>query len=539
ISIEEMGRAGEWKAPADRIEEAIDKLSVILGVEQQITRRDIEMHLGRRRPLPLLAWKDIGQEAIARWEESGENIRGVDVHVYSVRLYPQGNLAAHVIGYVGSADPKSFSNDGKDFHYHLPEMTGARGIEKIMNGPLTGCAGEEHVRITVEGYRYPYDRCGEQTPSAGMDVVLALDSRLQKTAEDVMEGTTGAVVILDPRNGDVLALASSPTFDPNTVRENWQVLISDEKKPLINRAVSGLYPPGSTFKPMVAIAALESGRAEGNTSFNCPGYFELGKTRFHCWNHLGHGWINMRKAIEQSCNSYFCQLGLKCGYERIYHMAEAVGFGQKTGIDLDYEMKGLIPDNAWKIRYQNDQWRSGDTCNVSIGQGALLVTPLHMAVFTAAIANKGFVYRPRLVLADRYYDEVEDIKARGLPDPMAAAKGDLVNDLRWSTETMHIVRGGMYDVVHAKRGTGRRAKVEGVEIGGKTGTAEYGPRDQKKKYAWMIAFAPYVEPRYAMAIVIEDATAGGVDVAPKIAELIKSAMKIEGLDKAKTVVASN
>lgn len=526
IAVEDLQRDGKWKSPADRIENAVDELTKIIGLPRTVTRRSIEIHVQRRRPLPFLAWRDVGEEAIARWSEAGEPIRGVTVIVNPVRVYPHGRLASHVIGYVGRADLAS--EDGASFHYYMPEMKGARGVEKTMNGPLAGRPGEEAVRIDVEGFRHAVESATNR-PSAGMDVVLALDSKLQAIADEVMGTVTGAVVVLDPRNGDVLTMVSSPSFDPNTIRrrDEWRRLNTAQGRPLYNRAVSGVYPPGSIFKPLVAIAALENRRATADTSFTCPGYFEIGGVRFRCWRRSGHGRLAMRKSLEQSCNAYYCQLGLKIGYERIYHMAEAMGFGRRTGIDLDYEMKGLLPDNAWKVRRYNDQWRSGDTCNVSIGQGALLATPLQMAVFVATLANRGCVYRPRLVLSERYREEGEYIEASGVDDPLRLMKGDVVNLMRWSPATIRVVRGGMYDVVQAPKGTGKRARVDGVKIGGKTGTAEYGPRSARKKHAWMIAFAPFDEPRYAIAIVIENATAGGVDAAPRVAKIIRGAMELE------------
>jgi penicillin-binding protein 2 len=291
-----------------------------------------------------------------------------------------------------------------------------------------------------------------------------------------------------------------------------------------------VYAPGSTFKPLVAIAALENGRADGATAYGCPGFFQIGNAVFRCWRRSGHGTLQMQGALEQSCNAYFCQLGLQCGYERIYHMAEAVGFGLRTGIELPGEASGLVPNDAWKRATQGDGWRSGDTCNVSIGQGPILATPLQMAVFTAAIANKGTVYRPRLVLGigDQAGDGAAHGGGAGEGRPRASLRrGVVANRMGWSAETMRVVRQGMYDVVHAETGTGKRARIGGVEMAGKTGSAEYGPDAARKKYAWMIAFAPFATPRYAIAMVIEDGESGGKTTAPRIRYVMQGVFRIE------------
>jgi penicillin-binding protein 2 len=357
--------------------------------------------------------------------------------------------------------------------------------------------------VDASGFRYAEE--GERTALAGQDIRLTLDTAIQQALEHALEGQRGAGVVINPRNGDVLAMASSPTFAPEDIRSiaKFELLSRDHEKPLYNRAIGGVYPPGSVFKPVVAIASLENGRATGKTEFTCPGYFEVGGVRFHCWSRRGHARIGMRKAIEQSCNAYFCQLGLHCGYERIYHMAEAIGFGYRTDVRLPGEARGLLPGEAWKRRVHHDGWRSGDTCNVSIGQGALLVTPLQMAVFTAAVANGGRVWRPRLV-----------VRADG------STVGELANEMGWSPATLAVVRGGMYDVIQAEHGTGKRAMIPGIEMAGKTGSAEYGPRSDRKKHAWMILFAPYRQPRYAVSLVIEDAVSGGITTAPRMRELM-------------------
>jgi penicillin-binding protein 2 len=264
---------------------------------------------------------------------------------------------------------------------------------------------------------------------------------------------------------------------------------------------------------MTAIAALEAKVGDASTHYNCPGYFQLGNVRFRCWKKSGHGNIGMQKAIEQSCNAYFCQLGKVAGIGRIYSAADFFGFGHITGIDLDGEKRGLMPNDEWKRRARGDGWRLGDTCNVSIGQGALLVTPLQMALFASALGNRGFIFKPRLVARN--------------PD-----QGELLRRMTWSASTMQVVRGGMHDVIQADSGTGKRARVSGVEMAGKTGTAEYGSRENRKKNTWMIVFAPYDNPRYAMAVIVQDGESGGRTVAPIIHNVMSAVFQREKMSMA-------
>lgn len=513
IYIEELRQPGAWSRTVDAVESVIEELETVLGVERSVTREDIRNHIRRRLPLPFLAWKDLDQATLARWAESGVRLPGTDEYIEPVRIYPNGKLGAHVLGYIGKADPPD--DPTVSYHYYMPELVGKYGVEEAINGELAGLAGGALIRVDASGFKHEMEEGGRE-PWSGNDVFLTLDSRIQKAAEDALEGEMGAVVVLDPRNGDILAMASSPSFDPNSFSpaissSEWGRLNGDRRRPMFNRALTGAYPPGSTFKPLVAIAALENDRASPGTMFQCDGYFQLGGVRFRCWKRSGHGLIDMRKAIEQSCNAYFCQLGLECGYDRIYHMAEAVGFGHKLGVEINAEEPGLLPGNAWKLKTFDDAWRKGDTCNVSIGQGALLATPLQMASFAAAIANGGFVYRPRLILGE---------------NPSEDRQGELLNNMRWSAETMRVVRGGMYDVVQAETGTGKRAKLDGCEMGGKTGTAEYGPKEDRKKHAWMLAFAPFDNPRFAVAIVVENGVSGGVTAAPRVKQIMETALNL-------------
>jgi penicillin-binding protein 2 len=459
-----------------------------------------------RRPLPLLAWKEVRESAIARWAEYPEPLPGVDIYVEPVRVYPNSTLAAHLVGTVGRRP----DNPEEDFNYSIPDMLGTGGIERMFNRQLAGVPGGRLLQVDASGFKYRSEF--ERDPVSGRDVVLTLDSDIQRIAESLftIDSATnhGACVVLDPRNGDVLALVSAPSFDPQAIRSrsSYASLSRDPAKPLWNRAVSGAYPPGSTFKPVVALAALVNERATPGKTYTCRHVFTLGGREFKCWRKSGHGSIDMHKSIEQSCNVYYFELGRDCGIRRIYHMADAIGVGQRTGIGVPGEALGLLPNDRWKRERFNDGWRPGDTCNLSIGQGFLLVTPLQMAVYTGALANGGYVMRPRLTADEQ--------------------GGEIVNQLNWSSDVVKLIKGAMEDVVQAKRGTGKRARVPGVRMAGKTGSAQYGP-GYEKTYAWMIAFAPVEKPRYAVALVVEDGVSGGVTAAPRIRVLMEGIFDLE------------
>ncbi len=512
IYLEEVRKPGPWSRTIDHIEGIIGELAEELQIEPALTRDQIQAHIRRRLPLPLMAWRDVDNATLARWAERASARPGVDVYTEAIRVYPQGAMASHLIGYVGRAD--FVQDEAEPYHYYIPEMEGRTGLERVLDADLRGDAGGQLVLVDVAGYRY--DDLGMREPGIGRDILLTLDARIQRLAEDALDDEPGAVVVIDPNNGDVLALASTPGFDPNEFipaisTERWNLLRDDTRNPLVNRAIAGAYAPGSIFKPIVAIAALENERATPDTQFDCPGYFELGRTRFHCWSRQGHGRIHMRQSLEQSCNVYYFKLSLQIGYEVMYHMAAALGLGRRTGLELEHETPGVLPNDAWKRRFMNDAWRDGDTVNVSIGQGPITVSPLQMAVVAAAIGNGGYVHTPRVIAGYR------DAGAERF-EPVAVYPPKNMN---WSPQTREVIRGGMRDVVMSPRGTGRLAQVPHLEFAGKTGTAEFGPKEAGKKHAWMIAFAPYDRPQVAVALFVEEGVSGGSTAAPRVKTLMQ------------------
>jgi penicillin-binding protein 2 len=338
LYTEELRQRGPWSRTIDHIDALIDELSQVLALDREVERVDIQRHVQRRLPLPFIAWRGLDTAAMARWAESGRVFAGVDIYVESERVYPQGMVASHLLGYVGRADTAREAEN--PFHYYLPEMAGREGVERSADRRLRGRAGGLLIRVDASGFKY--HEYGERESVAGEHIRLTLDFAIQAMAENVLNNEPGAVVVLDPRNGDILALASGPSMDRNALasRAAWQELMQDPQRPALNRAISGQYPPGSVFKPLVALTGLLNERIGGETVFPCPGYYEMGGIRFRCWLRRGHGPLSLRAAIAQSCNPYFIETALRTGHQRIYHMADSVGFGRLSGIDLPGEAAG-------------------------------------------------------------------------------------------------------------------------------------------------------------------------------------------------------
>ena len=500
--VEELRKRGKWINTINAVNENIDKLARVLGVPREISYSAVSNHVIRSLPMPLIVWKDVDPVTLARWAENADQFPGVDVYVQPERFYPEKFLAVHLLGYVRRDRPPR-PRPGEEAHFYLPEMYGAVGLEGYYNEWLTGQLGEQLIRVDARGYKHKvWD--GEPAVS-GRDLELTLDVTIQRALESALFEKRGAGVVIDPRNGEILAMASMPTFDPNEfipmIRQGvWKRLMEDENRPMFNRAIQGRYAPGSIFKPVTAFAALGLKDFDPNAIHTCSGTFELGTMRLKCWDTYGHHEIALRRAIEQSCNSYFCNLGNTIGYSAIYAQASAMGLGAKTGIDLPGENTGLLPDTQWKLDHMSERWRPGDTCQIAIGQGLLLVTPLQMALVAATIANGGKVYQPHLLKKDSAQEPLRQ--------------------MNWSEAALALVKGGMHDV--ATQGTGRRVQVRGTSVSAKTGTAEVDVNGKRHKNTWVMAYAPSEEPRVAIAMIIEDGESGGKTVAPLVKEVLIS-----------------
>lgn len=522
-NIEEFQKRGAASNTVAAIEDAADRLAAAISLARpaSLTRARIERHLEKRSAMPLTLWEDVDDAAFARFAENSCDFPGFEDVTIPERVYPRGQLAAHVLGFTGRGRP----DDADSAHFFEPDMRGRSGVESYYNRFLVGVAGERKVRVDARGFRptrqreamMEADLDADVAPSTGLDLRLTIDAGLQAVLEEQLAGATGAGVVLDPRDGAVLALASAPAFDPNDcvpriAAETYATLTNAPAKRLQNRAISESYAPGSTFKPLTALAALACGWLPDD-EYDCKGVYVLGDLRLHCWDRWGHGPINIRTALQKSCNTFFCNLGTAVGTNAVIGAARAFGLGSRTGIDLGGETAGIVPDNEWKRSAYNERWYPGDTCQMSIGQGMLLVTPLQMAVVAAALANGGRVFTPYL------FARQDDAPP---PEP--------VRTVPYAAADIELVREGMRDVV--ERGTGRRILTRWedpapgtskrrrfnlkVSCAGKTGTAEIGTGATRRKNTWVIAFAPYESPTVAMAMLVERGESGGSTVAPRV-----------------------
>jgi len=517
---EDIRQSGPWSKTIDHAMGVMGDVSEITGLPSVIDRDKIWAHLKRRLPLPLILWRDIAPVSMARFSEQGIGLPGVDLYTQATRNYPYGPYTSHLLGYVGRANLDALKKT-RDYSYYLPEMGGRAGLEQLFDDFLRGEAGGKIVQIDVSGYHH--GDLARREPKRGGDLQLTLDMEVQLLAHKALSTNRGAVVVLDPNNGDVLAMLSGPGYDANLFvpyirSEDWKALSEDPAKPLFNRAALGVYSPGSTFKPLVGLAASTVNPQAIHTIYDSPATFLIGRRVVET---RGHGKVNMRDALKHSANVYFFKTALENGYESIIEQSVAIGLGRKTGVEVDYEESGVVPDATWMRRERKGGWTDGDTCNLAIGQGYIGTTPLQMAMVTATIANGGYLYKPRLL---RAYRETEEEFYSPVPNRR-------IGKMNWSDEAINVVRGGMHDVVMSRGGTGRKAAVKGLTFAGKTGTAEYGIKSEGKKHTWMIAFAPFNDPQYAVAFLIEDGASGGSTVGPRMKVLMQGLlekMKREG-----------
>ncbi len=442
------------------------------------------------------------------------------------RFYPNGQLAGHVIGYAGRAGRNP---DGPIQNNELlwPNAEGREGLEQTFDAQLQGKIGQYNIAFDATG-----KKASEQVsipPQPGYNVITTLDENIQRLAEESLaKGTKrGALVVMDPNNGDILALASWPTINPNDFipgisTEAFKALQEDKNIPLLPRAYRSAYPPGSTFKCFVGLAALQSGKVGRYDEFGCPPAYNVGNLTFRNWKKTHTGSLNFADALTQSCNTWFYQVGLKIGAAPIIDYSLQLGLGQKTGIPLNGEAEGRIPNDEYMLRVHKRKIMPGDVANLSIGQGDTLVSPLQMAQAMAVIGNGGTVYQTRLV------QQVQSIDGQIVTAYNVRARGQVVID----EEVLKALKQGMTQVVSSRSGTASRAGVPGIKVAGKTGTAQWGSKENERTAAWFAGFAPADEPKYAFAAVYEgeannDDVHGGTQAAPLIGKVLKELFKDE------------
>jgi penicillin-binding protein 2 len=503
--------------------EKIDKTAKLIGRKIKITDDAILRHYHNRGIMPMEIAQNLSQ--LEYDQIKNDPPPGVIVRPIYVRVYPNGKVAGQIVGYTGKTGRNP---DGiVDNHETLwPETEGREGLEQTFNEMLTGKHGE---------YKLTFDKDGRKTseklitpPEPGYNVVTTLDLRLQQLAEKALEAKAkrGAIVIVDPNNGDILALASWPTYDPNlfvpSISEAQLKLLQDDKDiPLLPRAYRSSYPPGSTFKIAVGIAALETQAVQPDDRYECVPSIQIGNVTFHNWKKANRGALNFVQALTESCDTWFYQVGIRTGAQPIIDWALQLGFGAKCGIPLRGEAEGRVPNDEYMKATHGRRLLNGDIANMSIGQGDTQVTPLQMAQAMGVVANGGTLYQTRLVQQVQTFDN----------QIVTAYQVRAKRTLNLSSETLDEVHTGMIDVVNGAGGTAHQASLDNAEVAGKTGTAQWGPKNKERTAAWFAGFLPADQPRYAFAALYEGDVGskvhGGSAGAPMIADVFKEVYKGE------------
>jgi penicillin-binding protein 2 len=502
-------------------EERLDTLTSLKElVPLDYSPLDVERYLREARLDAAILKEDIPLEEVAKVEARQLELPGAHIQFVPRRFYPAGTRAAHIVGYVGRMSAEQL--DEKDFAgAERNDYVGQSGVERIYNQLLMGRNGVQRVVVNSVGRR---ERVLDQVPPVGGEAVqLSIDLDLQKVAEEAFEGYGGGIVALDPRSGEILVMGSFPAYDPNFFSgrfesDQWLDLVNDPSHRLTNRTIQGRYAPGSTFKLVVAAAALEQELATPDTEMYCHGSVRMYGNVFHCSKAGGHGRINLVDALAQSCNNYFYQLGAKLQIEAIARYGRLFGLGAPTGVDLPHEVSGLIPDPEWKKSARNEPWYAGETISVAVGQGSVLVTALQMARLAATVGTSGDVHRPRLFL--------RELPVGAVPEPyVETAFHDPIRRVSLRESTWRALQEGMFRAVN-QHGTAGRARLEHVTVAGKTGTAQVASRqrisasadqhrpEHLRNHAWFVGFAPRVNPEIAVAVLVEHGGGGGAAAAP-------------------------
>ncbi|MFZ2653316.1 MAG: penicillin-binding protein 2 [Victivallales bacterium] len=522
----EMRQPGRQKKTVNHIFACAHSMGTAIGRKSTLATEGILQHINLRPALPITVFKDLTDVELANAVEMGADIQGMEIKTIPKRYYPGGKTACHVLGYVGLEDPGTAA-DRTDYSYYLPDWTGRDGVEKVYDKDincapvplrgLRGIPGSEVVRINNMGF--VYETIGTPVPPQnGNDIVLTINWKAQRIAEKLLEGRYGAFVLLDANTGAVVAMASSPEFEPQLFvpkikSADWKMYMNDPGKPLMNRATFGEYTPGSIIKPVIAMAALESGFSPLE-KINCDGSLVIGNAAIHCWSWKsgGHGDVDMLYGIQQSCNVYFMTQGRKLGFDKIRDMMESAGIGRKTGICIP-ERAGQIPSMEMKYKSYGQRWTVYDTCLISIGQGIILLTPLQAAVYVSAIANGGSVLKPYLL------QEVMDTNGNEL---YVRENSEIVSKLDVSLEHLDVIRQGMYLVVNGEKGTAKKAINDKITLSGKTGTAEIGPKNDRKTNTWFMGFGKHNDKTYGFALIVQEGISGGSTCAPMVRQFFQT-----------------
>jgi len=515
---------------AKPLDQTIDKLSIYIPecadeIDEKINKKKI-----RYGYQPVMLKQDIGRDALALIAAHRFELPGIVIATNARRNYIYDSLSSHLIGYLGEINAGELKK-GNCRYKERGDFIGRYGVEKAYDSFLSGIPGGRIVQVNANGQ--VVEVLDTVEAESGHKVFLTIDFALQSIAELQLQDKVGAVVAMDPTSGEILAMASSPTFSQNDFINGissvqWQRLVSDPNRPMMNKAVSGVYPPASTYKIVTALAALEEGLIDESTTFYCPGRYQYGNRVYGCWKEQGHGKVNVVEALAQSCDVFFYHVGKKLGVDRLAWYATNCGLGSKTGINLDQESSGLIPTAAWKKRRTGISWQGGENLSIAIGQGYNLVTPLQLAVLFGAVANGGTEFKPHIL---KSIQTVEGTTVK-------AVSQEITGILPVSKDSLDIIRNGLREVVNSKHGTARWYVYDKeIEISGKTGTAQVVSRktemESKKKknkvsyesHAWFVGYAPTQNPQIVVSVLVEHGVHGSSGAGPIAKEMIVSYLK--------------
>jgi len=511
-------------------EGTLRQLARLLGAGEQKFLAELRNNHGRRPFREVTLQTDIDWRTVVVVETHEMDLPGVSLRIRPKRSYLSDGVTAHLLGYLGEIGPlqlKSLRTEG----YRMGDEIGQFGLEKSWEEDLRGHSGGQQVEVDAIGRQIRV--LDQQKDVPGHSIFLTMDRDLQESAHQVLKGENGAVVMLDANNSAILALVSTPAFNPNVFArgisaEEWSRLLQDKARPLHNKAIQGVYPPGSIFKIVLAIAALEEGIVRPDTAVPCRGSLTVGGRVFRDWKEAGHGMVNLHKALVESCDVYFYQIGQQLGVDRIATYARMLGLGSKTGIALDGESAGLIPDSGWKRRRFGEPWFPGETPSVAIGQGYVSVTPVQIANLMVAVANGGSLYQPWFVR-----------RVESLDGQLIREYGpEKIGSLQLKGTTLSSLRRALRGVVQDPEGTGFKAKTPLIEIAGKTGTAQVAemvgevvknkdlPRSLRD-HAWFVAYAPAQRPEVVVVIMLEHGGHGS-EAAPMAKQLIEKYVTLKG-----------
>jgi penicillin-binding protein 2 len=495
-----------------------------LDLARDYNAGQLQRHYRNDTEVPYSYIKDIDFPTMAKFSEHDVGLPGVDIAIKPVRSYVYGALAAHILGYVGAPDDTN-KEEARKFTFYQGDVDGKSNVEKAMDEYLRGQPGVRYLRRNAKGAIDGVLR--EDPPKQGANVFLTIDARIQAIADEALRAVSRAgAVVVDPNNGNILAMASVPSFDPNTFipsikAKDWQALRKDEGDPLVNRAMSAL-PPGSTFKLITSFAGLRKNLT--NAKYNCGGGVSYGDHFFRCWvaeKHYTHGTLGLADAIKVSCDSFFYQFGNAAGIQSIDIVGKMLGIGEESGLQLSGEQPGNMPGPEWmQIHHPQERWSQAQTANVSIGQGYTLVSHLQLAMAYATAANGGTCYYPRLVDKVLNQDGSPLLDEHGKPavPQTPRMRSDLRREV--SPDQIELVRKGLWKVVNEDGGTGGRARLKDVVVAGKTGTAQATDRGHEENVAWFVCFAPFDHPKYVVAVMVQGASGHGGEVAGPIATRI-------------------